>query len=280
MSQVGPLGPMLVALDIDGTIVDWDEHLSVRVADAVRSVDAAGHHVVLATGRSLHGTLPVLERLELFEGWAVCSNGAMTLRLDPALEHGYEVAHVVTFDPGPALKLLRTHFPVAVYAVEDTRAARRLTAPFPHGELSGQEDVIVPFEKLVDGPATRVIVRSVDHTSEEFGELVQAAGLHGVSYAVGWTAWLDLAPEGVSKASALELVRDRLAVPRDRTLAVGDGSNDLEMFEWAHRAVAMGQAREEVRAAADEVTAPVEEEGLALVLEGLTGSLGGAAMYF
>jgi hydroxymethylpyrimidine pyrophosphatase-like HAD family hydrolase len=130
----------------------------------------------------------------------------------------------------------------------------------------------VPFEQLVDGPATRVVVRSVDHTSEEFAELVHAAGLHGVGYAVGWTAWLDLAPEGVSKASALERVRARLGVPPTSTLVVGDGANDLEMFAWAHRSVAMGQAREDVRTAADEVTAPVGDDGLALVLEPLTAT--------
>jgi hydroxymethylpyrimidine pyrophosphatase-like HAD family hydrolase len=155
-----------------------------------------------------------------------------------------------------------------MYAVEDVGSGFRLSAPFPADELTG-ELRIVPFADLRDGPATRVIVRSTDHTPQDFVDLVEKIGLHGVSYAVGWSAWLDLAPEGVSKASALERVRAELGVARQDTLAVGDGRNDLEMFAWAGRSVAMGQAEAEVRAAATQVTGPVEQDGLAVVLEGL-----------
>ncbi len=258
----------LVALDIDGTIIDHDGVLTQRVAQAIRRVAADGWHVVLATGRALYGTLPVLSSLDLLEGWAVCSNGSVTLRLDPLLPDGYEVAHSVTFDPSDALRLLRRHLPTALYAVEEVGVGYRLTAPFPDGELDGAER-IVSFEDLFTAQATRVIVRDPNHTPEEFLELTERVGLHGVNYSVGWTAWLDLAPEGVSKASALELIRSRLRVDPLQTVAVGDGRNDLDMFAWAARAVAMGQAVPEVVAAADEVTAPVAEDGLALFLESL-----------
>ena len=100
-------------------------------------------------------------------------------------------------------------------------------------------------------------------------EQVERVGLHGVSYAVGWTAWLDINPEGVSKGSALELVRRRLHVEPADTVAIGDQRNDIEMLEWAARGVAMGQAPDEVKAAADEVTGTVEEDGLAQVLRSL-----------
>ena len=71
-----------------------------------------------------------------------------------------------------------------------------------------------------------------------------AIGLHEVAYAVGWTAWLDLNPEGVSKGSALELLRRRLHVEPADTVAVGDQRNDIEMLQWAARGVAMGNAPE------------------------------------
>ena len=91
----------------------------------------------------------------------------------------------------------------------------------------------------------------------------------GVSYAVGWTAWLDINPEGVSKGSALELVRRTLKVEPGDTVAVGDQRNDIEMLHWAARGVAMGQAPDEVKDAADEVTGTVEEDGLVPVLRSL-----------
>jgi hydroxymethylpyrimidine pyrophosphatase-like HAD family hydrolase len=258
----------LVALDVDGTILDHDQGMSEPVREAVAAVAAAGIHVVVATGRSLHGTLPVLERLDLFDGWTVCSNGSVTLRLDPGHPGGYEVTDEVTFDPSSALELLREHLPTAAYAVEDVGRGYRLTAPFPVGELTGQQE-IVPFARLLHTPATRVIVRSAEHTSQDFLDLTASIGLHGVNYAVGWTAWLDLAPDGVSKASGLEQVRTRLGVPGDATMAVGDGRNDLEMFAWAAHTVAMGNAVDEVKAAADEVVPDVLQDGLVTALQRL-----------
>ncbi|GAB3686470.1 HAD family hydrolase [Angustibacter aerolatus] len=258
----------LVALDIDGTLVDHDDRLTDRVRDAVHAVVASGRHLVLSTGRSLPMVLPVLDRLGLTEGYAVVSNGAVTLRLDPALELGYEIADLRSFDPAPALQLLREHLPNAVYAVEDVDATFRLNAPFPNDELIG-EQTVVPFDELSGRPVTRVVVRSPEHTPEDFLDLVERLGLTGGSYVVGWTAWLDVAPDDVSKAHGLQVVVDRLGLTAADVLAVGDGRNDLEMFAWAGRSVAMGQAPPDVLAAADEVCAPVERDGLADVLEQL-----------
>ena len=68
------------------------------------------------------------------------------------------------------------------------------------------------WEELTATPATRVILRDPTSTPEEFHALVERVGLHEVEYAVGWSAWLDLTPGGVSKASALEEVRQHLGV--------------------------------------------------------------------
>lgn len=256
----------LVALDVDGTIIDFDGNLTISVRDTLAKVVDAGIHVVLATGRSLVATQPILDELGLDSGYAVCSNGAVTVRLDADLEHGYEVVQTMTFDPAPALRLLREHLPGAAYAVEDTGSGFRVSGPFPDNELMG-ELRFVEFEELLEAPATRVVVRSPEHTPQEFLDLTERIGLHGVNYAVGWTAWLDLAPEGISKASGLELVRERLVVPSRATVAVGDGRNDVEMFAWAGWSVAMGNAQPEAIEAADDVTRHVHEDGLVAVLE-------------
>jgi hydroxymethylpyrimidine pyrophosphatase-like HAD family hydrolase len=179
---------------------------------------------------------------------------------------------VVTFDPGPAIAMLREELPGAAFAVEVPRRGMLVAGPFPDGELTAF--TTVDFADLTGVAATRVVVRSLDHTPQDFLALTERVGLKGVNYAVGWTAWLDLAPEGVSKASALEGVRRRLGVPPEATVAVGDGRNDIEMLGWAARSVAMGQAPAEVVAAAGEVTKPVEEDGLAEVLEGILAGAG------
>ncbi len=260
--------PRLVALDLDGTTIDHAGVLAPAGADAVTAVVAAGHHLVIATGRSIVATTPIVAALGLTTGYAVCSNGAVTIRLDAAQERGYQIVDTVTFDPRPALSLLRAADPEALVAVEDLGVGFKVSAPFPDGELGG-EQVVVDWEDLVARPVTRVTLRRPQATSEEFMELAERVGLHGVSYAVGWTAWLDINPEGVSKGSALELVRRRLGVEPADTVAVGDQRNDLEMLGWAARGVAMGQAPDEVKAAADEVTGTVDDDGLVPVLRSL-----------
>lgn len=259
---------LLVALDVDGTILHHDGHISERVRRSVAALDEAGATVMLATGRSVVATLPVLDQLGLTRpgSYAVCSNGAITIAVDPDQPGGYRLVEAVTFDPRPAVTLMRRYLPEAVVAVEDIGVGFKLSAPFPDGELQGLLRV-VGFEELVAEPAPRVTFRDPRGTPEEFLEVVERIGLHGVSYAVGFSAWLDLAPEGVSKASAMEQVRRWLRVEPAATVAVGDQRNDLEMLRWAARGVAMGQAPLEVMAAADESTGTVEEDGLAQLLE-------------
>ena len=252
--------PDLVALDVDGTLVHEDGYLAPAVSAAVDRVLAAGAHVVISTGRTFVGALPVAAQLGLRSGWMVCSNGAVTLTLDPL-----EAVDVITFDPGPVVRLLRTYLPDALLAAEDVGAGHRVTAPFPEGELTGEQRV-VSFEELIADPVTRVVVRSPESEPAAFQQVIERIGLQDVTYAIGYTAWLDLAPRGVSKASALDVVRGRLGVAADATLAVGDGRNDLEMLRWAACGVAMGQAPAEVHDAADLVTGTVADDGLARAL--------------
>jgi hydroxymethylpyrimidine pyrophosphatase-like HAD family hydrolase len=112
-----------------------------------------------------------------------------------------------------------------------------------------------------------VIIRDPRATAEEFVALGARLGLHGTDYVVGWTAWLDLAPVGVSKASGLQLVVDELGLTAADVLAIGDGRNDLEMLRWAARGVAMGQAVPEVHEAADASTDSVLEDGAAVEMD-------------
>jgi len=250
----------MVALDVDGTIVDWDNNMTPAVREAVRAVAASGVHVVLSTGRSVPGVMDAADKLGFEHGIAVASNGAVTFSYSP-----FEVLSKVTFDARETVKLLLDHVPDAAVAVEEIGRGYRINKPFPDGEITG-EMILQSVEDLVAEPVTRVIIRSPDQSAEEFIELAERLGLHGTNYFVGYTAWLDLAPSGVTKASGLDSVATRLGVEQSRVLAIGDGRNDLEMLRWAGRGVAMGGAPVEVQDAADDVTETVDNDGVAMEL--------------
>ena len=259
----------LIALDIDGTVLREDGVMNEPVIAAVQKVRDAGHEVMLATGRSVAMTLPILERLSITPEYVVCSNGAITLRRDPDAPSGYVRDHVETFNPSEVLTTIRANLETADYAVEDEDGLYRFTGHFPDGTLGAASEK-VPFEELLTAHATRVVVISPGHKIEDFLSVVERMGLHKVSYNVGWTAWLDIAPDGVNKSTALERVRNLLDIPRSRVMAVGDGRNDIDMLEWASvegRGVSMGQAPDEVIAASNERTASDLDDGVATLLD-------------
>ena len=269
MSSTPDWRPQVVALDIDGTLLSWVEgqgttygQVTPAVHDAVHQVLDAGAHVVLASGRSPHGMTPVADMLGLHGDeperlWIVASNGAVVFRYPPI-----EVVLEETFDAGPAVRAVLERHPTALVAVEERGVGYRVSKEFPIGELSG-EMIVTDVEDIVAGPVSRVIIRDPQATADDFVRLAQDLGLHGTDYVVGWTAWLDLAPVGVTKASGLQYVVDQLGCTAADTLAIGDGRNDIEMLQWAGRGVAMGQAVQAVIDAADDVTGIVSEDGAA-----------------
>jgi hydroxymethylpyrimidine pyrophosphatase-like HAD family hydrolase len=232
-----------------------------EVRRSVRRVVDAGVPVVLTTGRSWHATRPVFEQLGLPSGPAVASNGAVTVSFPP-----FQLEQVHTFDPAEVIgKVLREH-PTAAIAAEVVGQGYRVTRQFPEGDLTGDiEEVSV--EDLAGSDVTRIVVRDPNSSDTDFIRLAERIGLHGVSYSVGWSAWLDIAPEGVNKASALADLVDRMGLRARDVLAIGDGRNDIEMLTWAGRGVAVGDACAEVQAAADDVTGTFAECGTAQELD-------------
>ncbi len=273
----GQWRPAAIALDIDGTLFQAphgssvvDETLSPRLARVIDRVVEQDVPVVLATGRSTFGITGVLEMLELErrtgQVLAVASNGSVTFSYPPV-----EVLDEVTFDASEVVGMLLEHVPHALVAVEEIGVGYRVNRHFPDGEITG-EMTLQSVEELVQHPVTRVIIRDPHSSEQDFVELAERVGLHGINYFIGWTAWLDLAPSGVSKASGLKSICDRLEIDAAAVLAIGDGRNDIEMLRWVGRGVAMGQAPDDVKQAADDITAPVADDGAALELERWFGS--------
>ncbi len=262
--------PKLVALDIDGTLLKWvegsgqtHEEVAPAVREAVHRAMDAGAQIVLSSGRSIHGMTRIADLLELHRGdrlWVVASNGAVVFRYPPI-----EVVHEETFDASAAVPAVLEQHPDALVAVEERGVGYRVNKPFPPGELSG-ELIVSDVKEMVAEPVSRVIIRDPNATADEFVALGARLGLHGTDYVVGWTAWMDLSPIGISKASGLAHVAEELGIDAADTLAIGDGRNDLEMLRWAGRGVAMGQAVQEVHDAADDSTLPVDQDGAAVEL--------------
>ncbi|GMA35491.1 HAD family hydrolase [Demequina litorisediminis] len=257
----------MVGLDIDGTLMHWGGDISPAVIRAVEQVRMCRNHVILATGRNILGTLPVAETLGIRRGWAVCSNGAVTIRLNPATPGATTSSRPSPLTRVPHWSWCAGRCPMRSWPWRIWASASASARSSPWVSLVGRQRVVEDPEELAAGEATRVVIRAPGADVSHFDDLVHRIGLSDVTYAVGFDAWLDLTPPNVSKASALEHLRQQLGVYPDHTVAVGDGNNDIEMLRWAGRSAAMGTAPQQVRDAADEVVGSVQEDGILAVLE-------------
>lgn len=260
--------PVLIASDIDGTLLVTGQPPSSAVRDAVAAVRYVGHHLVLSTGRSLSGALAAARELGLANGWMIASNGAVTARLTGG---AYVLSQVQTVDAETVVRLATKNLPDARIAVEIVGVGYHVNQRFPAHELNGDQVRVTRLSDLWVGPTPRVVVSGLD--AQELVPALRAAGLTAIATRPDW---VDVTLGGVSKATAVERLRQDLGIPIERTVAIGDGENDIELLRWAWRGVAMGNASSTVQDAADEVTDTIDEMGAVQVLRSLAtaGSTG------
>jgi len=264
LSALRDFRPELIALDLDDTLLPHSGIVPQEAVEAIARVKDLGIEVVAATGRSLGTTAPVCKAAGI-DTWAVCSNGALLASLQPE-----EIVETITFDPREILEAIRDQVPHGLYAVEDPTGVFRTNEMFQHSALTeGIREV--PYEELLEHPVIRVVVRSDAHLDEGLGHVAHDLGLHSVVFGVAEVAWLDIGPQGVSKATMLQRLCDRLGIDPARTMTMGDSMNDIAMLEWAGMGVLMGHAVPGMHQHADVMTGPRPGHGVAEALNAIAG---------
>ncbi|MDG4822101.1 HAD family hydrolase [Asanoa sp. WMMD1127] len=259
---------MLIATDLDGTLLRADKTISARTSAALERAAAADLPVVLVTGRPIRWLKLVYEQLATPLP-AVCANGAVVY--DP---HRDQVLRANPMAPEALAEIARRladEVPEAVLAVEimDGREMRHhIDYPMqwdtPHGGVEAVEAVA----ELLREPAVKLLVRAGERDPDEFTARVGKA-LAGVAEAThsSTSGLVEVSASGVTKAAGLAWYCARLGVPAADVTAFGDMPNDVPMLAWAGRAIAVGNAHPAVKEIADEVVATNEDDGVATYLE-------------
>ncbi|TPG29680.1 HAD family hydrolase [Mycolicibacterium hodleri] len=264
--------PLLIATDVDGTLLDEDELVTSRTRAAVLAAVAAGTQFVLATGRPPRWIAPVVDALG-FAPMAVCANGAVlydsaTDRILSAqtlsVEVLTELAEVATrVIPGAGLAVERVG-----RSAHDAATPQFLSSPgYEHAWLN-PDNTEVSLADVLEAPAVKLLIRKAGARSADMAAaLAPHVGLGGdLTYSTN-NGLIEVVPLGVSKATGVDEVARPLGITAEDVVAFGDMPNDIPMLLWAGLGVAMGNAHPEAKAAADEVTTPNSDDGLARVLE-------------
>ena len=240
--------------------------LRPRTREAITATRAAGIHVVLVTGRMFRS----VRRYALEAGIddpVVCYQGAVVA--DPA--SGNWLRHVqipleLARETIAALNAegfgLNCYVDDELYVAEVTPEARRY-ADFQDLELHPVGDLL----EWLDQPPTKLVVigdpDALDGLKQRM--LHRFDGRLYISKSLPY--FLEFASPDVTKAAGLAFLAEHLGFARERTVAFGDGENDIELVEWAHFGVAVENADDLVKEVADFVCPSVGEEGVAQVLE-------------
>lgn len=270
--------PRFVISDLDGTLLDKNERVSPRLREAVGRMAEYGTTFTLATGRPARWVLPVIEQLPV-QPMCVCANGAVVY--DSATD---EIVRAVELAPetlGRVVDLLSdalsgTPLANTGFAVERTGTSAFdradelfcVTENYGHAWISDEHRVLNKTD-LVALPAVKLLVRNESVSSQE---LYEAVAPHldpaEVNATFSWGGGLvEISAPGISKRSSLEWIVERLGVSPEQAIAFGDMPNDLEMLAWAGTGVAMGNAHDDVKKAADMVTLSNNDDGVARVLK-------------
>jgi len=238
-----------VALDLDGTILDLKLNLDPRDVQALHRIISAGISVVACTGRPFPGTLPWVQKLGL-EGPIICYQGAQVRMLDgtTVLDHG--IQHGLAME---VIRFARAR-DLHVQAYRDDRLIIERDRPEAHeyANHAGMEIHLVDDLETAMGPTTpKLVIVSTAQTLEALQPEARKKWEGKLNVATSVPTYLEFTSVESDKASALAFLCERLGIPQDQSVAVGDGRNDASMIAWAGLGIAVEGSPPEVIAAAD-----------------------------
>jgi Cof subfamily protein (haloacid dehalogenase superfamily) len=257
----------LLAIDLDGTLVNDRLEMDPRDVAAVKAAAAAGVTVVLATGRMFKSSLRYAEQLGL-TGPIINYQGAVVREIASG-EVWYRCELTVPMQQRVLAIAEPRDWHVNAYVDERVYTARAR----PEADLYARiamvpYEVVGPLSKWVSQDSTKMVLVDLDPADvpARMAELSTWMGdVARVTRSLDW--FVEVVNPQVSKSAALAMVADRLGITRAEVGAIGDNLNDQDMVSWAGFGVAMGNAPEALKAAAKYVTGPIGEAGVAQVIE-------------
>jgi len=263
----------LIAMDMDGTLLDDRQHIPKENLTALKQAVAQGVHIAICSGRSASDVSYFASDAGLDQCSILALNGACCLKAPH--QEPYSVSNVKAQTADRVVDILLKHKVTFAcfqknrvvvlqndYQVQKlnwgTHVARNNANAYAYGIESLERfknEGICKFVYIDEDGSPRIeMIRQ---------ELIPLESLFVTS---SWSNNLELMPQGVSKGVALQDLAQRLGINQDEVMAMGDYDNDLDMIEYAGFGVAMGNASDRVKHAAKHITLTNEENGVAVAI--------------
>ncbi|MGM8213698.1 Cof-type HAD-IIB family hydrolase [Virgibacillus sp. W0430] len=235
----------LVALDMDGTLLNNQLEVSPYTKKVIQQAMEKGVHVVLSTGRWLDICYPIAEELNL-STYMITSNGSEIWSADKKLLQ----RHLLDASVVDKMCAFADKVGIGTWLVSTEEVYLEGSRP---DDLYAHEWLKMAFVSMNDNQ-----IKQVKEELQKYGNLELSNSL---------PTNIEVNPEGINKASGLAWVCEKIGITMDEIMAVGDSLNDIRMIEEAGIGVAVGNAQEAVKNAADFVTDTNENDGVAKAIE-------------
>lgn len=265
----------LIALDLDGTLLTSRKTVSEKNKKALKEAADRGIQVVLATGRTINSIQAVIQELP-FIRYAVLENGALVQDLSTG-----EIIRNVPLPKGKMTELLRLSKEKGFYCDcfidgegVSARGLKGFLKEVPLDEYT--RDLITKSRREVDNFPELVaehegridkanLMFRTKEQRQEIAELIgrdrEVIGTNSLGVNV------EVNHKDAIKGRGVQALADFLHIPMDTVMAFGDSDNDLSMIEMAGAGIAMGNAGDDIKAAARYITKPNDEDGVAAMVE-------------
>ncbi len=260
----------LLAVDLDGTLLNSEHEISEANLNAIRDFQHRGGAVVVATGRNFQAAAIYAEKISPNLPM-ICFNGAYVY--DPEikdfchrriLSHGQIETVISIAEANDAL--YRYYDRDTIYATEGMREALSKYEGGAGVKLCFLSDEALRSyyrEKKLEVP--KLVFHSQDPKQLKAVRVaLEEAG--GFALAQSWEGVLEVMADQVDKGTALRVVCQRLGIPMEETVAVGDQENDMTMIQFAGLGIAMGNGAQALKACADAVTVSNHESAIEKVI--------------
>lgn len=264
------MNKQILAVDIDGTLVNPQKELTEKTERALKKYMAEGKTLVLCTGRPPHGITRYAKQLDIasHNGYIVAYNGAQITEAATG-----KVLRESALNPELLPKIIRAarKYDLQLVGYRGDDAVLECDRPNQYFDIevkiNGLGTRVVPdLIKEFTYPVPRFLIPGEPERLAEIETLFREE-LGGVKVFRSEPFFLEILPDNVDKSTALMQLVEYLGTTRENLTAFGDGFNDITMLRYAGRGIAMGNAQEAAKQAADFITLSNTEDGIAYAIE-------------
>jgi len=263
----------LLAVDIDGTLLNPQFQISDTDLAALRRTHSEGAEVILVTGRRHTFALPIAQQLG-FDLWLISSNGAVTRSLSG------ETFHRDLLPAATCRRNTMLTFDTEVKGAIVLEHMQELNASIQRWLEKNMQyiDFVIPIEKsLTADPVQAMFCGPIPRMQHALAALRTHGFENDITvlrteYPIRDLSIVDVLNQGCSKGHALERWANYRGIPREQVMAIGDNYNDIEMLAYAGQPFIMGNASEELRGNGWTVTLSNDQNGVAAAIEQVLGS--------